>query len=152
MSNWFNKNFRKSKTVKVVLHHPDHRTTTHYVIPDGDYMTVNKKKFVIDKDKVFYDEKRFPTFIFAYNDIEPKTPFSPLNTTTKPIKTPDELYVQAENKLASEFIKGMNGGFDANMIVLIALGILLFAMVFGFYTMYNELKAVKEILGGVLGA
>lgn len=150
MSNWFNKNFRKSRTIKVILCHPDHRTTSHYVIPKGDYIIINKTTFIIDKDKVFYDEKRFPTFIYKYDDIEPKTPFSPLDGNTKPIKTPTELYTQSENKLAMEFIRGMNGGLDAQMILLIGLGVLLFAMIFGFYTLFTEIKDIKEVLGGII--
>jgi hypothetical protein len=150
MSNWFNRNFRKSSAVKVILVHPDHRATVHYVIPKGDYLTVNKTTFVIDKDKMLIDEKRFPTFIYKYDDIEPYHPYTPLDAQNKPIKSPTELYAQSENKLALEFIKASTGGVDAQMILLIGLGVLLFAMVFGFYTMYNELKAVKEILGGIM--
>lgn len=148
MSNWYNKNFRKSKAIKVLLHYPDHRIVTHYVIPKGDYITIGNASFVIDKLKVYYDEKRFPTLLYKYDDIEPNNPFDVLDKTTKPVKTPNDLYTQSESKLAQEFIRGMGGGIDFNMIILIALGVIVFAMAFGFYTLYNELKDVQEVLRG----
>ena len=150
MSNWVNKNFRKSRAVKVLIHYPDHRVMTHYVIPKGDYITVGKATFVIDKTKVYNDEKRFPVLIYKYDDIEPQTPFDVLDINRKPVKTPSELYTQSENNLAQEFIRGMRGGFDFNMIILIVLGVIVFAMAFGFYTLYNEIKDVKEVIGGFM--
>jgi len=149
MSNWWNKNIRKSKAVKLLIHYPDHRVQTHYVIPKGEYVIIEKKSFMIDKDHVFYDEKNFPTFMFKFDDIQP---INVLNNNAKPIKDPVELYTQAESKLMQQFVMGMGGGIDLQTIALVVSIVGLFVMGFGLYTLYNEINKLQDVLGGIINA
>ena len=152
MSNWWNKNFKKSKCVKVLIHYPDHRVKTHYVIPHGEYVIINKNSFVIDKDNVYFDEKSFPTYLFKFDDIEPINiqPINAMEKKEKPIKSPMELYTQAESKLMQQFIMGMGGGLDLQTIALVISVVTLFAMGFGLYTLYSEVNKLQEVIGGLV--
>ena len=147
MSNWLNKHFFKSKAVKVNIYFPDHRVKTYYVIPKDENIIIKDKEFKINKDNIYYDEKRFPTYHFRFNDA---VAVNILNTNDKPILDPVELYTQSESSLARQFIRGMGGGLDMNMIILIVLGVMVILMGFGLYTIYNEVKDLNEVIGGLV--
>jgi len=147
MGNWFNKHFQKSKTVKVLLYFPDHRVKTFYVIPKDENVIIKDKEFKINKNSVYYDEKRFPSYHYRYNDA---VSVNVLDTSEKPVLDPTELYIQSETKLAGQFIKGTGGGLDMNMIILAVLGVMVVLMGFGLFTIYNEVKDLNEVIGGLV--
>lgn len=144
---FINRYFRKSKAVKILIHFPDHRVRTYYTIPKGDQITVSNGVFKLDLDNVFYDEKRFPTYLYSFKDVRP---INALTGDSKKDIDPTELFIQSENKLVNEFIKGMGGGLDINMIMLVLMIVLLGVSGFGLFTLYNEVGEIKEILGGFI--
>ena len=147
MSNFINKNFKKKTAVRVLIHYPDHRQKEFYVIPKANMVQIDKQTYTLDPENIFL-YKRFPTYIFKYDNI---LAINPLNFDVPMKIDPKGLYQYAEAKGYENLMKA-GGSMDRLFFISIGVSIMtLIGLIFMFTTLSDSIKEITEILNRIGG-
>ncbi|MDY0292680.1 MAG: hypothetical protein RBR02_10145 [Desulfuromonadaceae bacterium] len=142
MSNFVNKHFKKKKSIKLLIHYPDHTSKEFWVIPKNNAVTVDKKTFIIDSENIFYMKNR-RCYMYKYDTV---APINPLNFTAKLNMTSEGLYQYAETRVFDSLMKA-TGSMDKLFMISIGLSIMsLLGLIFMFTTLSDSLKEIREAL------
>lgn len=147
MSNFVNKYLRSKKSVRVLIHYPDHRQREYYVIPKDNMVIIEKQTYTLDPENIFLF-KKFPTYIFKFDNI---VPINPLNFNVPMKIDPKGLFQYAEAKAFEELMKA-GGSMDRLYIISIGLSIMtLIGLIFMFTTLSDSIKEISEALKQIGG-
>ena len=150
MGNWYNKHFKRSKCVKVILIEEGRKQSEHYVIPKNTLVKIDNMQFQIDNQNYMIDNKKFITFIYNTRNIESiNVAINPLQymKNTDPYN-PVSLNTVIDAKVGEEILKHSKGGMDNMMMFFLMIGLMLAGFFVLYYTLGNEINALKEILTG----
>ena len=144
MSNWVNKHFHKTKSIKVLLFDEGQKQTAHYVIPSGNIVNIKRRgSYVLDKQNFFIDEKKFITYVFGQQS---KQPTNPLREKDQGDYSPQELQVALESHVANEILNYSKKGMDINIVTLLLFVVMIVGFFLVYYTLSGQITDLKETL------
>lgn len=154
MKNWINKHLKKNTSIKVYVVHEDKRMTVHYIIPNGDQITIGNRSYIITSEEVLLSKGR-PAFFYHYDNPNPINPFE----LATPGMTAKEFNTAITANVAKQIFDASDNSLDMakvsmfiSVVTLIGVVIVGYLMFDNFETLSNALKEIRELLrviGGI---
>lgn len=154
---WFNKTFRRNKTLKVLLLQVDGRLHTHYIIPAGknnNEISIDERRYMFHSDHV-YDSGGFKTVLFKVEDAN-SVDIKSLNIRDHiPVYSADDFGTAIESEVIQQFLKSSKSDTPMMNILLfiiiggiVILAILIYQNQSDLIKLINELRENAGLIGG----